>query len=239
MGNADVTHEGPLGRIVASALEPESEKSSLGSDAYRALKTSILDGTLPAGYQAVEKRIAEQLKMSRTPVHEALIRLESEGFLRVLPRRGVQILRLSADDMRETYDVIIALEGMAGALIAARSEESVAIIAAMTAHTDDMERALERNDLKAWAAADDCFHRTLVNDCGNGKLARLAATVTDQAQRARLATLRRRDKPVASIAEHREILAALSTGNVAAARAAVEKHRYRASREIIEAISEL
>jgi len=62
----------------------------------------------------------DQLKMSRTPVHEAIIRLESEGFPCVLPRRGVQILKLSADDMRETYDVIIALEGMAGALIAAR-----------------------------------------------------------------------------------------------------------------------
>jgi DNA-binding GntR family transcriptional regulator len=87
--------------------------------------------------------------------------------------------------------------------------------------------------------ADDRFHRTLVTDCGNVKLARLAATMTDQAQRARLATLRMRDTPFASIAEHREILAALSAGNVEAARAAIEQHRQRASREIIEAISAL
>jgi DNA-binding GntR family transcriptional regulator len=239
MRNPELIHEAPALRVVTSPLEPESEKNSLVNDAYRALKASILNGTLPAGYQAVEKRIAEQLKMSRTPVHEAIIRLESEGLLRVLPRRGVQILRLSAGDMRETYDVIIALEGMAGALIAARPKESAAVIARMTAHTDDMERALARNDLKAWAVADDCFHRILVTDCGNAKLARLAATMTDQAHRARLATLRMRDRPVASVAEHRAILDALSAGNVEAARDAIEKHRYRASREIIEALAGL
>lgn len=239
MRNPDLVREAPALRVVASIPEPEFEKNSLVSDAYRALKASILNGTLPAGYQAVEKRIAEQLEMSRTPVHEAIIRLESEGFLRVLPRRGVQILQLSADDMRETYDVIIALEGMAGALIAGRAKESGAVIARMTAHTDDMERALERNDLKAWAIADDHFHRVLVTDCGNAKLARLAATMTDQAHRARLATLRMREKPVASIAEHRDILSALSNGNVEAARAAIEKHRYRASREIVDALAGL
>src|SRR5258706_4630936 len=165
MSNAELTHERTTVRIVASSPEQESEKISLVSDAYRALKASILKGTLPAGYQAVEKRIAEQLKMSRTPVHEAIIRLESEGFLRVLPRRGVEILRLSADDMREIYDVIVALEGMAGTLLAARSKESTTVIASMTAATDGMDRALERNDLKAWATADDRFHRILVTDC--------------------------------------------------------------------------
>ena len=97
MSETDLPRDAPL-RIIASELEVGSEKNSLVDEAYRALKASILDGTLPAGYQAVEKRIAEQLKMSRTPVHEAVIRLENEGFLRVLPRRGVQVLRLSAED---------------------------------------------------------------------------------------------------------------------------------------------
>jgi DNA-binding GntR family transcriptional regulator len=227
-------------RISVAEYDRGAETRSLVNDAYRALKASILDGTLPAGYQAVEKQIAQQLNMSRTPVHEAVIRLESEGFLRVLPRRGVQIVRLSADDMRETYDLIIALEGMAAALIAALPRETAEPIAAsMRADTDAMEQALERDDLRAWAAADDRFHRTLVADCGNGRLARLAATMTDQAQRARIATLRMRQKPERSIVEHREILAALAASDAQAARQAVERHRTRASREIIEAISTL
>ena len=128
---------------------------------------------------------------------------------------------------------------MAAGLIAARKGSAEHVVAAMTARTDEMERALEANDLKAWAAADDRFHRTLVTDCGNIKLARLAATMTDQAQRARLATLRVRAKPMTSIVEHREILAMLTRGDVEGARQAVERHRYRASREIIEAISGL
>jgi DNA-binding GntR family transcriptional regulator len=214
------------------------EGNSLVQDAYRALKASILDGTLPPGYQAVENRIAEQLKMSRTPVHEAVIRLQNEGFLRVLPRRGVQILRLSAEDMRDTYDVIIALEGMAAALIASMPDPHSAshVIDRMMSATDAMERALYADDLRAWALADDVFHRALVNDCGNPRLARLAATMTDQAQRARTITMRLRPAPTASVAEHRAILAALARRDKRGARNAVEQHRYRASREIIAAL---
>ena len=224
-------------RVGVTEYGRDSEKSSLVDEAYRALKASILDGTLPPGHQAVEKQIALQLSMSRTPVHEAVIKLENEGFLRVLPRRGVQIHRISAEDMQETYDVIIALEGMAAALIARRTKEAAAAtIAAMSMATDDMEQALRDEDLRTWAAADDRFHRTLIGDCGNGRLARLAATATDQAQRARLATLRMRERPTRSVDEHREILDALRRADAFAARAAVERHRYRASREIIEAI---
>jgi DNA-binding GntR family transcriptional regulator len=240
-----MTDEGPLAnldrpqRILPSQPAGEGNANSLVNEAYQALKMSILDGTLPPGYQAVEKRIAEQLKMSRTPVHEAVIRLQNEGFLVVLPRRGVQILPLSGQDMRETYDVIIALEGMAAVLIANMRDARHPVIDRLAHATDEMEAALNSNNLKAWAAADDEFHRRLVAECGNARLARLAATVTDQAQRARTVTLRMRPLPVTSAVEHREILAALRKGDSHAARTAVEFHRQRASSEIMDALSNM
>lgn len=220
---------------------PAAQKmpGSLVSDAYDALKASILEGTLPPGYQAVENRIAEQLNMSRTPVHEAVIKLQNEGFLRVLPRRGVEILQLSVDDMRETYEVIIALEGMAAVRIASMADRSTAaeIIRLLSVATRTMEESLQRDDLKAWAGADDHFHRILVERSGNKRLARLAATAMDQAQRARLMTLRVRTRLSASTREHRQILRFLKQGNAAEARAAVEGHRTRASTEIMAALA--
>jgi Bacterial regulatory proteins, gntR family len=87
-----------------------------------ALKQAIREGVLPPGYQGSEQEIADKLKMSRTPVHEAIIRLQSEGLVKVLPKRGVPVCVVSPDDMREIYEVIIACESTAAELLAALPE---------------------------------------------------------------------------------------------------------------------
>ena len=216
--------------------EPVPARPSLAESAYAALKASILEGLLPPGHEAVEQVIADQLGMSRTPVHEAVLRLQHEGFLRVLPRRGVRVLPIDPDDLRQTYEVLIALEGAAAALLAARGAEAAETLATMGDATAEMEAALGREDRAGWAAADDRFHRALLAGSGNPKLARLAETAADQAQRARSATAARRPEAVASAQEHAAILAALAEGNAEAARAAVAAHRIRASREILRAL---
>lgn len=227
-------------RVYPHDLEARvDKKESLVEDAYRALKASILDGTLPAGYQAVEHRIADQLNMSRTPVHEAVIRLQHEGLVRVLPRRGVQVLPISAADMVEVYQVLVAMEGMAAMLLAQNPEQAEASIRMMEDATNQMERALKSEDLRGWARADDQFHRVLVSECGNQRLAKMAATMVDQAQRARAVTLSFRALPHASVQEHRIIISAIRAGDTLGARAAAEGHRTRASSEIIKAIERL
>ena len=155
---------------------------------------------------------------------------------RVLPRRGVRVLPIDPDDLRQTYEVLIALEGAAAALLAARGGEAAETLAAMGDATAEMEAALGREDRAGWASADDRFHRALLAGSGNPKLARLAETAADQAQRARSATAARRPEAVASAQEHAAILAALAEGNAEAARAAVAAHRIRASREILRAL---
>jgi DNA-binding GntR family transcriptional regulator len=222
--------------------EPDGQpdkKESLVEDAYRALKASILDGTLPAGYQAVEHRIADQLDMSRTPVHEAVIRLQHEGLVRVLPRRGVQVLPISTADMIEVYQLLVAMEGMAAMLLAQNAGDAETSVRSMEDATNQMEHALKSQDLRDWARADDKFHRLLVTECGNHRLAKTAATMADQAQRARVVTLLFRPPPHASVQEHRTIISAIRGGDSAAARAAAEGHRTRASSEIIKAIEGL
>lgn len=227
---------GPVRVYPHDAHMQGARKDSLVDDAYRVLKASILDGTLPPGYQAVEQRIAEQLEMSRTPVHEAIIRLQHEGLVRVLPRRGVQVLPVSLSDMVEVYQLLVAMEGMAAVLLSQHPERSERVVRGMEMSTNQMERALKGGDLRGWAEADEQFHRLLVTECGNARLARVASSMADQAQRARALTLPHLPIPNASIDEHRHIISAIRAGDAPTARSAAEGHRNRAGSEILKAI---
>jgi DNA-binding GntR family transcriptional regulator len=219
----------PALRVTTPPAAPARER--LADAAYAALKASILEGLLPPGVETAEQAVADQLGMSRTPVHEAALRLQHEGMLLVLPRKGLRVLPLDPEDLRQTYEVLVALEGAAAALLAVQAQP-VALVALERA-TAEMGAALARGDRAAWAAADDRFHRALVEGCGNPKLARLAATATDQAQRARALTAARRPEPRLSAEEHAAILAALQAADPEAARAATAQHRARASAEIL------
>lgn len=223
-----------------SRAEPvQTEPTSLVDEAYQALKTAIRDNVFPPGHQAAEPEIARQLGMSRTPVHEAIIRLQEEGLVQVLPRRGILICPISVADMREIYDVLIAVEGMAAALLAGQPQElAAAAVAALEQETAKMEQALLDGKLLEWAAADERFHQLLTDRCGNRRLARMAATVRDQSHRARLFTLHLRPLPTASAAEHRRITDAVRAGNAAEAETAARAHRVRARDALLPLLAE-
>jgi DNA-binding GntR family transcriptional regulator len=221
---------------VRAKREPE-RKPSLVEDAYKALKDAIRNNVFPPGYQGSEQEIALRLGMSRTPVHEAIIRLQEDGLVRVLSKRGVTVCPLAPEDIREIYEVIIAIEAMAAELLAALpDEERHLVVTELEGATSDMERALRDDDLLAWAAADDLFHRTLVESCGNSRIRRIAQTVTDQAHRARMLTLKLRSKPTGSIAAHRDIIAAIRKGKAAEAHQQARQHRVGARDELVPLI---
>ena len=202
------------------------------SDAYSQIKEEIRTNRIPPGYQAPEPEIALRLGMSRTPVREALIRLEAEGLVELVPRRGVRVLPISAVDMREIYEILTSLEPSAAASVAARraSPEELAPLELATSH---MESALNAGDLDAWAEADDNFHHTLLKIHGNARLQGFVGNLYDQAHRARIVTLRLRERPVKSTEEHREILEHLKNGAADAAREAFRRHRQRAADELL------
>jgi len=204
-------------------------------NAYAALKSAIRENIYPPGHFAAENEVANQLGMSRTPVHEAAIRLQEEGLVEVLPRRGILVRAISHRDIRETYELTIALESMAAEVLAARpSSPAVSrIIARLEGETKAMESALRKNDLNRWAAADERFHEILTGECGNGRLSRMASTIRDQTHRARLLTLRLRPLPVKSAEEHRTIIEAIRKGDPAAAAKMAGAHRRRASEIMI------
>ncbi|MGL4496259.1 MAG: GntR family transcriptional regulator [Beijerinckiaceae bacterium] len=210
------------------------EKRSLVDAAYAALKQAIRTTVLAPGYQGSEQEIAIRLGMSRTPVHEAIIRLQEEGLVRVLSKRGVLICPLAPDDIREIYEVIIAVESMAAELLAGfERPERIAIAQALDEATRAMDDALAQNNLQDWAEADDRFHQIMLTRCGNGRLSRIAQTVMDQAHRARMVTLKLRSRPVRSIAAHRAIIAAIRAGDPVKAHTRARAHRVAARDELL------
>ncbi|MEM7611608.1 MAG: GntR family transcriptional regulator [Pseudomonadota bacterium] len=213
--------------------EPTKAKQSLVELAYDQIKERILQNHYHPGYQALESEVADDLGFSRTPVREALIQLKHEGLIELIPRRGMRVVPVVADDMQEIYEVLTSLESMAAELLA-RKQPDAKVLEPMRVATRDMERALKADDLEAWAAADERFHRALIELCGNKRLAHMATTVRDQGHRARMVTLRLRDKPIASVNEHERVLRAIEQGDWQTARDEHYAHRKRASVELTE-----
>jgi len=200
--------------------------------AHQRVKAMILDNALPPHSQRLEAELAVELGMSRTPVREAMLRLEQEGLVAITPRHGMRVLPLSASDMRDIYDVLESLEPKAAELVARRALPP-AELAPLHAACDAMEAALAAGDRPAWAAADEAFHRDLLALCGNRRLSAMVMQVWDQSHRARMVTLNLRPLPAASTAEHRAILVAIAAGDGDGARELFRLHRRRGGAEMI------
>lgn len=211
-------------------------RQSRVESAYGELKRRIMDNTYPPGHQALENDLANELQMSRTPVREALIRLQNEGLIALLPRQGMRVLPLSLRDMREIYEALTCLETAAAELAAAR-KPAAAELADMRQAVEEMDVALDSHDLDRWAEADERFHRLLLEKCGNRRIAALAFTMWDQVHRARMLSMRLLPLPRRSNHEHRALVDALAAGDVASAREIHHGQRVRASRDITDALS--
>jgi DNA-binding GntR family transcriptional regulator len=207
-------------------------RKTLVAQAHASIRRRILDNVYPPGHQVLEQALAEELGTSRTPVREAMVRLAQEGLVEVVPRHGMRVLPVSPADMAEIYAVLTALESAAAEVVASRlpAEDE---LRPLTRATRDMEAALKRDDLEAWAAADERFHQTLVALAGNRMLVQTVANLWDRAHRARMVTLRMRPKPVSSTREHMALVERLRAGDAAGAVAVNKAHRSRASRELL------
>ena len=200
------------------------------SNAQRAveeLRRLIFVGELSAGSDHLETELAVRLQMSRTPVREAALALEAQGLLEVRPRKGVRILPVSTDDMREIYDVLTELESLA-AENAAKAGYTSADLRPLAATIEAMDAALAKNDLQAWAQADDQFHTELVRLGGNSRIMSIVAMMADQVRRARATTLYIRPWPSKSNEDHRGVLEAIRSGDAESARRIHRAHRAEA-----------
>ena len=214
-------------------VSPQPQVSaSLVDAAHASIRQRILDNIWPPGHQALEHEVALALGMSRTPVREALVRLQAEGLVTVVPRHGMRVLPVSPTDMREIYEILTALECMAAEILARRRPSDAELLPLVQA-TNAMDEALAVDDLEAWARADEQFHRQLLELAGNRQLQATVMNHWDRAHRARMFSLRLRPKPVNSTREHRELVQRLRSGDADGAAREFRAHRERASRELL------
>jgi len=199
-------------------------KSTRVDNAYDRLKSEILKGELPPGFQAPEPDIANRLGMSRTPVREALIRLEADGLVDLVPRRGAKVLPISRKDICEIFQILSALEALAARTAASRQndpEKSEGVKELL----DRADAFLKQGDIEAWAVLDDQFHRWLARLSGNARLEAEIEGFLDQIYRANNVLLRLNKAPASNADDHRKIFQAVLAGDGEVAAETARTHR--------------
>lgn len=211
----------------------KAPKKTLVDHVYHEIQNRILYNIWGTGYQALEQELCEELGVSRTPVREALIRLQRDGLVNVVPRHGMRVLPISATDIQQIYQILTSLESLAVELAAAR-KLSVRDYKSLDNALKEMKLAQDASDLKAWAQADENFHYHLVVLSGNRILIELVDSFWGRAQRARLTMLSIRNNPIVSTQDHAKIVDAIRRRDGFRARELIEVHRKRGASDLSE-----
>ncbi len=201
------------------------KKQSLTDMAYSAIKAEINAGKIPLDSFIDIPEIERQLDMSRTPIREAMLRLQTEKVVEIVPKRGIRILALTAGELSDYYQVVTGLELQAIGNICARKLSRTDIMPLLYALSGE-ETALRGDNHDAWADADEKFHRSLFILNGNAKLQETGLFFRDVIQRANLEALRhlaRRDKE-RCLRDHNAVKELLLAANEKAARESYLDH---------------
>lgn len=222
------------------AAAPARLKSggSMAQTAYKEIKKLILGNQLQGGSHILEEELAAMLGMSRTPLREALVQLQNEGHIQIVPRRGIRIVPLTIDDLREIYEILQTLEARAAESISVRPDRQE-VSDKLAAIVDEMRAALAADDLDRWAVANERFHRDLVAHAGNGRLEQFCRTLLDQSHRVRVFTLRLRKPPLRSTENHAVLVKAIRDGDAEQARLIHVRHKNEWLDELREIIDRL
>ncbi|GIJ22420.1 GntR family transcriptional regulator [Micromonospora lutea] len=192
-------------------------RSLLRDDAFRAIRDAIVNGTLAPGERLNDGELAQWLGVSRTPVREALARLEEAGLVRTRPGRYTMVSPLDLRALRGAQSVTTALHELA--VREALPNLSAAELDAMRAANTRFAQALQANDVDAAIAADDDFHGVMVAASANAALRSVLDQFTPalrRLERLRFASLSGRG----SVAQHERIIARCEAGDVEGAVAA-------------------
>jgi DNA-binding GntR family transcriptional regulator len=210
-------------------------RTTLSREAYRALRSAILDRRLPAGRKLVVRVLSEDLGLSPTPIKEALAALEREGLVVAVPHRGYFVPEITPRDAEELYALREVVEGLAAGRAAQRVNER------LTAQLDrllERQRACVRNgDVQHYGDLDMAFHRLLRQASDNSRLARVAESFDGQIRLLISTSAQLPGRLSSSLQEHAAIVRALKAGDAQAAEAAMRHHVRQAGRAVLAYLS--
>jgi DNA-binding GntR family transcriptional regulator len=190
---------------------------SASERAYRHVKDRVLTGKLPGGELISEGEIAEALGMSRTPVRGAFQQLESEGLLKLYPKKGALVVPVSARELEDVIETRWVIERFA----IERIINDPGDLPARLVKSAERQARLKGSE---FVEADRAFHRSLVESTGNTILLGLYDSLRDRQRRMARATMRDTDRAERTSAEHRAIAEAIGAQNSARALQALRSH---------------
>ena len=182
----------------------------------------------------MEIQLADELGVSRTPIREALRKLELEGFIVMVPRKGAYVADISFKDIADVFEIRAALEGLASALAAERITDE---------ELEEMERllvekaeAINNNDMERLVEVDTKFHEAIYKASRNQRLFTIINNLREQIQRFRAQSLSYPGRMKQSLDEHRSIVEAIQSRDAAIARQVAQDHIENAENSMIESI---
>lgn len=204
---------------------------SLADQVFERLEGEILGGKYQQGDVLTEARLTEDLGVSRTPVREALRRLEQEHIVELSPR-GIVILGVTEKDIQDIYAVRMEIEGMAAARAA--ESDNAEHLAELREALELQEYYVSRRDAEHIRTMDNRFHELLYRMSRSGVLYDTLLPLHKKAQKFRKASVQNESRAEQSAREHREIYEAVAAHDAVAAEKAMREHVCRAAAHIMK-----
>jgi DNA-binding GntR family transcriptional regulator len=203
-------------------ISPLINPQSLERTAYNVIKDAILTFHLQPGEPLVETTLAAQLGISKTPVRDALARLEREGLVVKISYKGTTVAPVTRQSVLEIFQIRAALEGLAARLAAPRltNEDLELLRRSLLQHA----QALANADFPAAASSNRIFHKTILQRANNARLGQILANLEDHSQRFRLLSNYQQGRLEKSVQEHQRIFIALEKQDPPAAEEMMRAH---------------
>src|SRR5690606_10227999 len=199
---------------------------------FDAIRQAIIDGTLEPGQRLMEAQLAEELGVSRTPVREAIRKLELGNFVVMIPRRGAYVADISLKDVSEVFEIRGALEALAAELAAERASEDE--LEQLERLLVEIGKSIEKRDVEALVALDTEFHDVLYRASRNERLGQLLSQLREHIQRYRTETLSHPARMKVALEEHRQIVEALAARDAELASRLAAAHIESAENSLME-----
>ncbi len=209
----------------------EHKSVSLADCVFEKLENDILGGKYAFGEILTEARLSEELGVSRTPIREAVRRLEQEHILLVTPK-GLTVQGITREDIRDIMDIRVRIEGMAAAYAAQRMSDPLRKKLLDALELQEFYAAKEDSDHLQWQ--DHEFHETIYAGCGSLTLQNVLVPLHRKAQKYRRASVETRTRAEQSVREHRAICEAILAKNSEDAEKATILHIENARKSILE-----
>ena len=189
---------------------------------FNTLRQAILKGELEPGERLMEIQLAERLGVSRTPIREAIRKLELEGLVLMIPRKGAEVAKISEKSLRDVLEVRRSLEELAIELACQRMTEEE--IAQLEEAQVSFKEAIANGDVMTIAETDEHYHDIIYYGTGNVRLVQILNNLREQMYRYRLEYIKDEEKRQILVLEHEKILRAIAKRHVAEAKSAMREH---------------